>query len=50
MENITRIDVLEEKVNNLESIICRLIAFDITEDEKIKIIESLILDKTNNQK
>jgi hypothetical protein len=46
MENITRIDVLEEKVNNLESIICRLIAFDITEDEKIKIIESLILDKT----
>jgi hypothetical protein len=50
MENITRIDVLEEKVNNLESIICRLIAFDITEDEKIKIIESLILDKTNNKK
>lgn len=47
MENITRIDVLEEKVNNLESIICRLIAFDITEDEKIEIIESLILNKTN---
>jgi predicted transcriptional regulator len=47
MINEKRLQELEEKINNLESIICRLLAHDVTEEEKIKIIESLILNKTN---
>lgn len=45
MINEKRLQELEEKINNLESIICRLLAHDVTEEEKIKIIESLILKK-----
>ena len=47
MINEKRLQELEDKINNLESIICRLLAHDVTEEEKIKIIESLILNKTN---
>lgn len=47
MINVQTIHNLEEKVNNLESIICRLLANDVSEEERLKLIESIVLSKSS---